>query len=135
MACLEQRLGTTDGMNGPSDPDAGPASVPTGAAAEGGTHGDTDSGPASAPGPAQSDKGESGEEDEGDRPPTPPPARPTAAPAGRDAGGSNWRGQEGAEALDLGATVLPVLLRAYGRQAAVGLLVLAVLAWLVRRRR
>lgn len=117
VACLEQRLGTTDGMNGPSDPDSGPASVPTGAAAEG-TQGDTDSGPASAPGPAQSDKDATGEEDdEADRP-------PTAAPA-----------QERVEALDLGTTVLPVLLRAYGRQAAAALLALAVLAWLLRRRR
>jgi hypothetical protein len=39
------------------------------------------------------------------------------------------------DALDLGATVLPVLVRSYGRQAAAVALVLALLAWLLRRRR
>ncbi len=39
------------------------------------------------------------------------------------------------DALDLGATVLPVLLRTYGRQAGVALGVLLLLVWLVRRRR
>jgi carbon monoxide dehydrogenase subunit G len=38
------------------------------------------------------------------------------------------------EALDLGATVLPVLLKSYGKQAGVALLVLLVLVRLVRRR-
>jgi hypothetical protein len=36
--------------------------------------------------------------------------------------------------LDLGATVLPVLARMYGKQLGAGLVVL-VLLWLLRRRR
>jgi carbon monoxide dehydrogenase subunit G len=39
------------------------------------------------------------------------------------------------EALDLGATVLPVLLKSYGKQVGAALLVLLVLVRLVRRRR
>lgn len=38
------------------------------------------------------------------------------------------------EALDLGSTVLPVLVKNYGRQAAVALAVILALAWLLRRR-
>jgi carbon monoxide dehydrogenase subunit G len=38
------------------------------------------------------------------------------------------------DALDLGSTVLPVLLRSYWKQGAVGLLALAVLVGIVRRR-
>ncbi len=48
--------------------------------------------------------------------------------AGREVGG-------GEEALDLGATVLPILLRAYWKQLAGGVLVLVVLRWLIGRRR
>lgn len=43
--------------------------------------------------------------------------------------------QQSEKALDLGATVLPVLLKAYGKQVVVGLGVLVVLAWLLKRRR
>jgi hypothetical protein len=39
------------------------------------------------------------------------------------------------EALDLGATVLPVLLKSYGKQVGAALLVLLVLVRLLRRRR
>lgn len=38
-------------------------------------------------------------------------------------------------ALDLGATVLPVLLKSYGKQVAVALVGLLALRWFVRRRR
>ncbi len=51
--------------------------------------------------------------------------------AARRAGGSHRADDD---ALDLGATVLPVLLRTYGKQAAAGLGILALLVWLVRRR-
>lgn len=50
-----------------------------------------------------------------------PPPRPAQPPAG--------------EALDLGATVLPVLLRSYGKQVGAGAVLLLVLWWLVGRRR
>ena len=39
----------------------------------------------------------------------------------------------GDEALDLGATVLPVLIKSYGKQVAAALVGLLVLRWLVRR--
>ena len=50
-----------------------------------------------------------------------PPAKPAAAPA--DSG----------DAVDLGATVLPVLLKTYGRQVAAAVLGLLIVGWLVRR--
>jgi uncharacterized protein len=58
-----------------------------------------------------------GEERAAPAPPPPPP--PRAEP----------------EALDLGATVLPILLKTYWKQLAAGLLVLLVLRRLLRRRR
>ncbi|MDP3891275.1 SRPBCC family protein [Nocardioides sp.] len=50
------------------------------------------------------------------------PAAPRAAPPQRD------------DSLDLGAAVVPVLLRTYGKQVA-GLALLLLVIWLVRRRR
>lgn len=52
VGCLEQRLGE-GGATEHEDPDAGPASAPTGAAAGGAPGEDPDAGPASVPGPAQ----------------------------------------------------------------------------------
>jgi carbon monoxide dehydrogenase subunit G len=59
------------------------------------------------------------------------------APAGAHAGprAGEARPGESAEALDLGATVLPILLKTYWRQLAGAVVVLLVLRWLVRRRR
>jgi carbon monoxide dehydrogenase subunit G len=54
---------------------------------------------------------------------TTPPAAPAAPAAPRQ------------EALDLGATVLPVLLKSYGKQVVITLLVVLVLVRLVRSRR
>lgn len=56
--------------------------------------------------------------------PTPaaPPAPKHAAPPDHD------------DALDLGATVLPILARTYWKQALAGLAVVAFVVWLVRRR-
>ena len=39
------------------------------------------------------------------------------------------------DALDLGATVIPILLKSYGKQIGIGLAVLVVLKWLLGRRR
>ena len=104
--CLQSKVGEQ------GDPDAGPASQPSGAAAEPKPAGDRDSGPASAP---------------ADTGPASPP-RPAVAAAPRHVPPND-------DALDLGATVIPVLLRAYGKQLAAGLGVLLVLAWVRRRRR
>lgn len=59
-----------------------------------------------------------------------PSAGPGTGPG--PAGGSHKAADD--EALDLGATVLPVLLRSYGPQLAGGLGVLALILWIVRRR-
>lgn len=116
VACLEKRTEQTGAepagapTEEPVDQDAAPASEPTGAAAVAAPAGDADAGPASAPGTAESQPRPEGQT----RPPAPEP-----------------------EALDLGATVLPVLLKSYGKQVAAGLGALALLLLvlrLVRRR-
>lgn len=65
--------------------------------------------------------------------PAPAPA-PTAAPAPAPARAAD-DGPGSADALDLGATALPVLLRAYGRPVAAALGGLALLLFAMRRRR
>ena len=40
---------------------------------------------------------------------------------------------QGDDALDLGATVLPVLVKSYWKQGAAGLAVIAFIIWLIRR--
>jgi len=120
VACLE--------MKSAPDQDTGPASVPTGAAAVSSPTEDQDAGPASAPADSP-DSPESSEElaasdmiEEGG--PTTPPA------AGRHARPETPPQDD---AIDLGATVLPVLVRGYWKQAAAGVVVLAALVWLLRR--
>jgi uncharacterized protein len=100
VACLEDRFSGADAGAAPAtaaqtDPDAGPASQPSGAAAAPDGGGDQDAAPASAP--------------------QQPPPRPSD------------------DALDLGATVLPVLVRSYWKQALVALAALVVLVWIIRR--
>ena len=56
------------------------------------------------------------------------------SPAGAPAARTSAAGQPG-EALDLGRTVVPVLLKSYGRPVAIGLGVLLILVGLARRRR
>ncbi|MEZ0578259.1 SRPBCC family protein [Nocardioides sp. MH1] len=109
VACLEQRL-TADGSPADAadqdvDQDAGPASVPTGAAAV-----------AQEPG-ADPDAGPAS----APAPAPAPPLRPSP-PAADDA-------------LDLGATVLPVLLKSYRKQLVAGVLGLLALRWVLRRLR
>lgn len=108
VTCLEQRL-TTPTAEDAADADAEPSSVPSGAAATDlPPDGDPDAGPSSAPTPE----------------PAPPPRSPAPAATEDD------------DALDLGAAVLPVLLRSYGKQIAAAVAVLALLLlWRRRRRR
>jgi carbon monoxide dehydrogenase subunit G len=61
----------------------------------------------------------------------PPPQPATQPPPGETAA----RAQDGDDALDLGAAVLPVLARTYGKQIVAGLGVLFLLVWWWRRRR
>ncbi|HET6560528.1 MAG TPA: SRPBCC family protein [Marmoricola sp.] len=63
----------------------------------------------------------------------PPPA--AAAEPSPESGPSAAAAPPGQEALDLGATVLPVLLRSYGKQLGVALLVVLLLVRVVRRLR
>jgi uncharacterized protein len=63
----------------------------------------------------------------------PTEAAPSAGPAAAAAPAPPPRAEP--EALDLGATVLPILLKTYWKQLAAGLLVLLVLRRLLRRRR
>jgi carbon monoxide dehydrogenase subunit G len=127
--CLSQRLSAPaaagTGEQEAEDPDAGPASEPTGAAA--GTPSsdadtDPDAGPASVPAAAQTTA--SGEQlDDPARLAEPTPGRsPATSTPSTD------------EAIDLGATLLPVLARTYWRQALGTLLVLVVLRRLLHRR-
>ncbi len=135
VACLEQRLSSPApdasagaGAGEQADPDAGPASTPTGAAASGerAGQGDPDAGPSSAP-------------TEGGG------AAANGVPAGAG-GGAGTAGRHAAaattprttppqdDALDLGAAVVPILLKTYGKQLAGALVALLVLRWLLGRR-
>lgn len=69
-------------------------------------------------------------------PPPPPPvaAAPARPGVGPPPGEGGARAAE-PEALDLGAAVIPILLKSYGKQIAVALGVVLVLGWLIRRRR
>ncbi|HET9758132.1 MAG TPA: hypothetical protein VFP51_00115, partial [Nocardioidaceae bacterium] len=67
-------------------------------------------------------------------PPTPPaPPRPAPAAAGASAGSSSSRPSD--DALDLGATVLPILAKTYGPQIVFALVALVIGYLLGRRRR
>ncbi|MBD8868418.1 SRPBCC family protein [Nocardioides donggukensis] len=64
------------------------------------------------------------------------PGAAGSSAAGRSAaaGSSSSSGSAGADdALDLGATVIPVLIKSYGKQFAAGLAGLLVLVWVVKR--
>lgn len=67
----------------------------------------------------------------------PAPASDSVTPAAPSAPASSSPAPAagGDEALDLGAAVLPILLKTYGKQIAVGLLVVLGLVFLLRRRR
>ncbi len=60
---------------------------------------------------------------------------PAETPAAQLAAPPRAPAPAGDEALDLGSTVLPVLLRSYGPKVGAGLLVLLGLWWVLRRRR
>ena len=63
--------------------------------------------------------------DEASGPGTGPPPGPAPAGAAAPAGGS--------DSLDLGATVLPVLVRSYWKQGLAALAAIALLVWILRR--
>lgn len=106
VTCLESKVGA---------PKA-PAEAPVGTVTEAAPAAPVEAVPA-APAPATTAPAAAGA----------PAAEPTTAGGGKHA-------QE-QEALDLGATVLPILVKSYGKQIAGAVLVLVVLRWLLRRRR
>jgi carbon monoxide dehydrogenase subunit G len=128
VACLEQRL---QGPGAHAGAGAGTAAPLTG--------GETGPEPVPPPpAPAAPDVSESAP------PPPPPPVAtpPTAQQAAAEGAAPPLRPVTDApkhaaedDALNLGATVLPILLKSYGKQAAAGLGVLALLWWLVSRAR
>jgi uncharacterized protein len=110
VGCLEHRLGQSDGP------------APSGA-------GETP-GLAETPGGASSDASGTAPVAEATAPTTPPaPATPPPAATPRPAPAT--RGSD--EALDVGKTVLPVLAKAYWKQAVVALIVIIVIIWLIAR--
>jgi carbon monoxide dehydrogenase subunit G len=102
--CLEQRLAGPAPAQETAEPEAAAATVAP--------DGDQDAGPATAPEA------------------TPISAAPSAGPQVSSAGAASGTGED--DALDLGATLLPILVKSYGKQIGAGLAVLLVL-WLVRR--
>jgi carbon monoxide dehydrogenase subunit G len=128
VSCLEQRLGgeAGEGPGAPTDalPEAkSPPIPPSGGAPPPVTAGDEGAAPA-APTVAQPAPAETAAADA----PRPDPQ----APAPAAAGGRRGAGED--DAIDLGVTVLPVLLRAYWKPAAAVLAaVVALLWWLLRR--
>jgi carbon monoxide dehydrogenase subunit G len=103
VSCLEQRLGES----APAVESAQPTTQPT------------DEEPAEAE-PAVAATSEPLVASPPARPSAPPFASPTSPPAGEDA-------------IDLGATVLPVLVKSYWKQAAIALVVvLALIRWIKR---
>ena len=134
VACLEQR---------PQGPQAGAAAAAP-APADTADAGAADaaaplSGGETAPEPVPPPPPPAAPDVTGSAPPPPPP--PPAAAAGGGAAAPLRRVTDAPrhatedDALNLGATVLPILVKSYGRQVAAGLGVLAILWWLLSRAR
>lgn len=103
-----------------ADQDAGPASQPSGAAAAPSPAADQDAGPASVGAPAAEQV-------------TPISSAPSAGAAASSAAGAASSSASSAdEPLDLGATLLPILVKNYGKQLGAGFGVLVFLLLLRR---
>ncbi len=137
VSCLEQQLSSTDDGGAAAAPDAPPEEEPTLAAPPGDAPTPDPAAPTAAVGSASSPAGAPAPDPQapassgtpvGDTaaaasPPGagPPPPRPKPRPAQQD------------DAIDLGATVLPVLARAYWKQALGVAAVVAIIWWLLGR--
>jgi carbon monoxide dehydrogenase subunit G len=121
VTCLQDKVGAPAAEEAPED--AAPASAGSSEAALA-SGGDEAGGAApltgSAPQPGTAE------------PSAPTPPRP--APAAASSGGSYPAASSQDDALDLGATVIPVLMKTYGPQAAIALLAL-VIGYLLGRRK
>lgn len=114
VACLEERLGAPGG----EDPAAAPAEEPA------------PSGLAGSAAPPRSSVADDGGRGAGASSPNRPDG--TGSSAGASVG-SVPPASDADDALDLGAAVLPVLLKSYGKQVALGVVGLLLLRWVVRR--
>ena len=118
VACLEQRFASEPAAPTPSpDADAAPESSSSPQAPPAPRPSDADPGPASAA-------------------PAAAPAASTGPSAGASAGPStsSSTARPSDDAIDLGATVLPVLVKSYWKQGLAGLAVVALLIWVIFRR-
>jgi carbon monoxide dehydrogenase subunit G len=130
VTCLQDKVGT------PAEPEPEPAAAPAAAGATAATEASLASGGDEAAGAGTGAAPQPGttEPSTPTAPPTPPspPSPPRPAPsASRASSGAS----SGDDALDLGATVIPILARTYGPQAVIALIALVIGYLLGRRRR
>lgn len=120
VECLQGKVGAPEDAESSPTPaeDAEPSPTPAGDAESAPTPGPDGANGGSSPAPAAAG--------------THRAAEPGGTAASTDGAASSAGGDD---ALDLGATVVPILLRTYGKQLAAGLGVLVVLVWLLRRRK
>jgi carbon monoxide dehydrogenase subunit G len=113
VACLEQRLGTDASVSAPDEPDAAPAPEPS-----------ATTGPQSVVTPAEEAAGS-----------VPPDPAPTTAPAPEPAGAASSPPASpparADDAINLGSTVLPILVKSYWKQGLLALVVIALIIWLI----
>ncbi|GGF53805.1 hypothetical protein GCM10011519_29640 [Marmoricola endophyticus] len=131
VTCLESKVGSGAGERPPASAPTAPARPATeddgspAARSAGGTGPGTDAGPSAVPGPSV----------------VPAPGQASApaspAPAGSPSPAPSASRSEPApqqdDAIDLGATVLPILAKAYWKQALAAVVVIAVIVWLLVR--
>jgi uncharacterized protein len=132
VTCLKDRVGAEER---PADESAGDGTAEDPAAATGtpvgsGSAGDV-SGPRKTPSTAYAGVSAGGSPGGPETPPT--GSGPAPAPAASSQPSASPRSSGSDDALDLGAAVLPVLARSYGKQVAAGL-ALVLLGWLLGRR-
>ena len=125
VSCLEQRMGQGDGSGAPAA-DAPAAAVPAEESAAA-----APPAPSAPAAPAESPTPTDAAAAAAAPVPSEPVATPvTAAPGARKASASP-RGSD--EALDLGTTVLPILVKSYWKQLVAGAAVIGVIVWIVTR--
>ena len=122
VSCLEQRMGSGDGSTAPAA--EATAAVPAEDAAP--------AAPAAAAAPAaQAEEPTAASEASAPAAAAAPAAPAAAAPGARKAAPAAARGSD--DALNLGTTVLPVLVKSYWKQALAGVVVIGVIVWIVTR--
>jgi carbon monoxide dehydrogenase subunit G len=124
VSCLEQRMGQGDGTGVPAAAEAAPAAPAEAAAAA------APAAPAAPAEPAVAAAAAAA---------APTPSEPVATPASTTSGAATGapkttaasRGSD--DALNLGTTVLPILVKSYWKQAVAGVVVIGVIVWIITR--